>query len=89
MQASQALQAVQAVQPLLASESPPMMTPLTQVSVIIIIIMIIIMMTCLQDPGLLSAMDPATIARAVQHCPIPLDTALQVRIMTIIDAQRS
>ena len=33
VQASQALQAVQAVQPLLASESPPMMTPLTQVSV--------------------------------------------------------
>ena len=31
VQASQALQAVQAVQPLLASESPPMMTPLTQV----------------------------------------------------------
>ena len=32
VQASQALQAVQAVQPLLSSESPPMMTPLTQVS---------------------------------------------------------
>ena len=31
VQASQALQAVQAVQPLLSSESPPMMTPLTQV----------------------------------------------------------
>ena len=32
VQASQALQAVQAVQPLLASESPPLMTPLTQVT---------------------------------------------------------
>ena len=32
VQASQALQAVQAVQPLLHAESPPMMTPLTQVS---------------------------------------------------------
>ena len=31
VQASQALQAVQAVQPLLHAESPPMMTPLTQV----------------------------------------------------------
>ena len=31
VQASQALQAVQAVQPLLHSESPPLMTPLTQV----------------------------------------------------------
>lgn len=28
-------------------------------------------------------MDPATIARAVQHCPIPLDTALQVRRIII------
>ena len=37
VQASQALQAVQAVQPLLASDSPPLMTPLTQVSVTIII----------------------------------------------------
>jgi len=60
VQASQALQAVQAVQPLLHSESPPLMTPLTQ------------------DPGLLSSMDPAQIAAAVQHCPIPLDSALQV-----------
>ena len=33
VQASQALQAVQAVQPLLSSESPPLMTPLTQVTV--------------------------------------------------------
>ena len=40
VQASQALQAVQAVQPLLASESPPLMTPLTQVSVTSIIIII-------------------------------------------------
>ena len=32
-----------------------------------------------QDPALLSSMDPAQIARAVQHCPIPLDSALQVR----------
>ena len=32
VQASQALQAVQAVQPLLSSESPPLMTPLTQVT---------------------------------------------------------
>ena len=31
-----------------------------------------------QDPALLSSMDPAQIARAVQHCPIPLDSALQV-----------
>ena len=87
VQASQALQAVQAVQPLLASESPPMMTPLTQVSVTIMTLITRITMTCLQDPGLLSSMDPATIARAVQHCPIPLDTALQVRVMTITDAQ--
>ena len=35
VQASQALQAVQAVQPLLHAESPPMMTPLTQVRFII------------------------------------------------------
>ena len=62
VQASQALQAVQAVQPLLASESPPIMTPLTQ------------------DPSLLSSMDPASIAAAVQHCPIPLDSALQVSV---------
>ena len=34
VQASQALQAVQAVQPLLASESPPLMTPLTQVTTV-------------------------------------------------------
>merc|ERR1712227_641516 len=35
------------------------------------------MMTPLkQDPSLLSSMDPAQIARAVQHCPIPLDSAL-------------
>ena len=32
VQASQALQAVQAVQPLLSSESPPLMTPLKQVT---------------------------------------------------------
>ena len=44
VQASQALQAVQAVQPLLASDSPPLMTPLTQVSVTITIIIIIIIM---------------------------------------------
>merc|ERR1719394_2199925 len=31
-----------------------------------------------QDPTLLSSMDPAQIAAAVQHCPIPLDSALQV-----------
>ena len=31
-----------------------------------------------QDPDLLSSMDPAQIAAAVQHCPIPLDSALQV-----------
>merc|ERR1719470_392677 len=37
------------------------------------------MMTPLtQDPSLLSSMDPAQIAAAVQHCPIPLDSALQV-----------
>merc|ERR1712038_1919888 len=37
------------------------------------------MMTPLQqDPTLLSSMDPAQIAAAVQHCPIPLDSALQV-----------
>jgi len=37
------------------------------------------MMTPLtQDPALLSSMDPAQIAAAVQHCPIPLDSALQV-----------
>ena len=39
VQASQALQAVQAVQPLLATDSPPLMTPLTQVSVSIILMM--------------------------------------------------
>ena len=33
---------------------------------------------CPQDPTLLSSMDPAQIAAAVQHCPIPLDSALQV-----------
>ena len=65
MQASQALQAVQAVQPLLASESPPIMTPLTQ------------------DPSLLSSMEPASIAAAVQHCPIPLDSALQVSVTDV------
>ena len=32
----------------------------------------------MQDPTLLSTMDPAQIAAAVQHCPIPLDSALQV-----------
>ena len=32
----------------------------------------------IQDPTLLSSMDPAQIAAAVQHCPIPLDSALQV-----------
>ena len=79
MQASQALQAVQAVQPLLSSESPPMMTPLTQVSSLYWAVLdcFNIILT-LQDPSLLSSMDPASIAAAVQHCPIPLDSALQV-----------
>jgi len=64
VQASQALQAVQAVPPILHSDSPPMMTPLTQ------------------DPRLLSEMDPAQIAAAVQHCPIPLDSPLTVGGLT-------
>ena len=37
VQASQALQAVQAVQPLLSSESPPLMTPLKQVTFILFV----------------------------------------------------
>merc|ERR1719209_2387248 len=45
------------------------------------------MMTPLtQDPSLLSSMDPAQIAAAVQHCPIPLDSALQVSAWGPLDA---
>ena len=39
-----------------------------------------------QDPSLLSSMDPAQIAAAVQHCPIPLDSALQVSAWGPLDA---
>ena len=78
VQASQALQAVQAVQPLLASESPPLMTPLTQVTIAVSSHVPSLTSVPPQDPSLLSSMDPAQIARAVQHCPIPLDSALQV-----------
>ena len=78
VQASQALQAVQAVQPLLASESPPLMTPLTQVTFAVSSHVPSLTSVPPQDPSLLSSMDPAQIARAVQHCPIPLDSALQV-----------
>merc|ERR1711884_378227 len=42
VQASQALQAVQAVQPLLASESPPLMTPLTQVTLLLLLLTLLI-----------------------------------------------
>ena len=44
VQASQALQAVQAVQPLLASESPPLMTPLTQVLIDTVNLLLFIIM---------------------------------------------
>ena len=65
LQASQALQAVQAVQPLLASESPPLMTPLTQVTIATAHVSPLTTDNTAQDPPLLSSMDPAQIARAV------------------------
>jgi len=48
------------------------------------------MMTPLtQDPSLLSSMDPAQIAAAVQHCPIPLDSPLQVATSGGVSVQYS
>ena len=98
VQASQALQAVQAVQPMLHGESPPMMTPLQQVkntrntfeihnkytSDTLEIKYIWNTTISMQDPTLLSSMDPAQIAAAVQHCPIPLDSALQVIVLIVL-----
>ena len=99
VQASQALQAVQAVQPMLHGESPPMMTPLQQVkntrntfeihkksirNTLEIQLKYNPTNISMQDPTLLSSMDPAQIAAAVQHCPIPLDSALQVIVLIVL-----